>query len=253
MNNTKTALITGASSGFGEAIARKLAFNGYKLILTARRHERLRQLSEELEFTYDIQTQLFPFDVRRKDQVMEAANFCKSLGTKIDVIINNAGLALGLSGIADGDPDDWDNMLDTNVKGLLYVTKYFIQLMPNGGHIVNIGSIAGKEVYANGNVYCASKHAVDALNQAMRIDLLQKEIKVSQIAPGMADTEFSLVRFNGDSEKAKSVYKNLNPLLAEDIADAVEFVLSRPAHVCINDMVIMPTAQANASTVYRKP
>ena len=245
-------LITGASSGFGQAIARTLAAEGRSLIITARRKERLQRLAEELSGQTGVEVIPLCFDVRSRDEVEDAAEELKGRGIQLNHLINNAGLALGMSDIANGDVEDWDQMIDTNVKGLLYATKSFLHLMPDGGHIVNIGSIAGKEVYPGGNVYCASKHAVDALNRAMRIDLLERRIRVSQVAPGLADTEFSIVRFKGDTEKAKKVYEGLVPLYAQDIADAVSFILSRPEHVCINDMVIMATAQGSATAVRRK-
>jgi NADP-dependent 3-hydroxy acid dehydrogenase YdfG len=247
----KTALVTGATSGFGEAIARILAKSGHSLIITGRREDRLLKLKTELEKEHPTQVRSLCFDVRQREQVIAAAKSIEDIGIQVDFLINNAGLALGVSGVENGDVDDWDQMLDTNVKGLLYVTKYFLPIMPNGSHIVNIGSIAGKEVYPGGNVYCASKHAVDALNRAMRIDLLERHIKVSQVAPGLAETEFSIVRFKGDSEKAAQVYKGLVPLCAQDIAEAVEFILSRPPHVCINDLVIMASAQGSATLVRR--
>lgn len=245
-------LITGASSGFGQAIARTLAEEGCSLIITARRKERLQRLAEELSGRTGVEVIPLCFDVRRRDEVEAAAEELKGRGIQLRHLINNAGLALGLSDIANGDVNDWDQMIDTNLKGLLYTTRSFLQLMPDGGHIVNIGSIAGKEVYPGGNVYCASKHAVDALNRAMRIDLLERRIRVSQVAPGLAETEFSVVRFKGDVEKAKKVYEGLVPLYAQDIADAVSFILSRPKHVCINDIVIMATAQGSATAVRRK-
>ena len=245
-------LITGASSGFGQAIARTLAEEGRSLIITARRKERLQRLAEELSGRKGVEVIPLYFDVRRRDEVEAAAEELKGRGIRLRHLINNAGLALGLSDIANGDVNDWDQMIDTNLKGLLYTTRSFLQLMPDGGHIVNIGSIAGKEVYPGGNVYCASKHAVDALSRAMRIDLLERRIRVSQVAPGLAETEFSVVRFKGDVEKAKKVYEGLVPLYAQDIADAVSFILSRPKHVCINDIVIMATAQGSATAVRRK-
>lgn len=245
-------LITGASSGFGQAIARTLAEEGRSLIITARRKERLQRLAEELSGRKGVEVIPLCFDVRRRDEVEAAAEELKGRGIQLRHLINNAGLALGLSDIANGDVNDWDQMIDTNLKGLLYTTRSFLQLMPYGGHIVNIGSIAGKEVYPGGNVYCASKHAVDALSRAMRIDLLERRIRVSQVAPGLAETEFSVVRFKGDVEKAKKVYEGLVPLYAQDIADAVSFILSRPKHVCINDIVIMATAQGSATAVRRK-
>ena len=244
-------LVTGASSGFGEAIARKLAAIGRSIIITGRRSDRLEKLAIELKNSHQVEVKVLVFDVRNAREVATAARQLTDADIVVEALINNAGLALGVSGIADGELEDWDQMIDTNIKGLLYCTKYFLPLMPDGGQIVNIGSIAGKEVYPGGNVYCATKHAVDALNRAMRIDLLHRGIRVSQVAPGMAETEFSLVRFKGDQQKASSVYKGLEPLYAYDIADAVIFILTRPPHVCINDMVIMATAQASATLVRR--
>ncbi len=193
------------------------------------------------------------FDVRDEKQVASAINSIPSDFKKIDVLVNNAGLAAGLSAIQDGNLNDWERMIDTNVKGLLYVTKHVSQMMivNKKGHIINVGSIAGKEVYANGNVYCATKHAVDALNKGMRIDLLPHGIKVSAVNPGMVETEFSIVRFDGDEERAKKVYENIVPLKPEDIAETIYWIASRPAHVNINDVIIMPTIQANSTTVLR--
>lgn len=245
-------LVTGASSGFGEAIARKLAALGQSIIITGRREDRLESLANELRDSHQTKVKVLAFDVRNAQQVAMAARQLEEERMVVEALINNAGLALGVSGIADGELEDWDQMIDTNIKGLLYCTKYFLPLMPDGGQIVNIGSIAGKEVYPGGNVYCATKHAVDALNRAMRIDLLNRGIRVSQVAPGMAETEFSLVRFKGDQHKASAVYKGLEPLYANDIADAVIFILTRPPHVCINDMVIMASAQASATLVRRR-
>ena len=250
----KYIFITGASSGFGEAIARIFAKNGWSLILTARREDRLKSLKAELS-SEAIDVQIFPLDVR----IESAVNACvsalpESVKSNIEVLINNAGLAVGRSPIDQGLVEDWERMIDTNVKGLLYVSRAVIPILKqNGkGHIVNISSIAGKEVYADGNVYCASKHAVDALSKAMRIDLVQDGIKVTNIAPGAVDTEFSLVRFKGDETKAKTVYQGFDPLQAIDIAETVYFACSRPAHVCINDLVIMPSAQASSTVFYKK-
>ncbi len=250
----KYIFITGASSGFGEAIARIFAKNGWSLILTARREDRLKSLKAELT-SEAIDVQIFPLDVR----IESAVNACvsalpESVKSNIEVLINNAGLAVGRSPIDQGLVEDWERMIDTNVKGLLYVSRAVIPILKqNGkGHIVNISSIAGKEVYADGNVYCASKHAVDALSKAMRIDLVQDGIKVTNIAPGAVDTEFSLVRFKGDETKAKTVYQGFDPLQAIDIAETVYFACSRPAHVCINDLVIMPSAQASSTVFYKK-
>lgn len=250
----KTAFITGASSGIGEAIAHILAANGYRLILAARRIDRLTSLSQQLFQTYNTDVYTLALDVRYRDQVAEAVASLPEEWRKIDVLVNNAGLASGLSSIEAGDMDDWDVMIDTNVKGLLYVTRTVLPLMTEQsyGHIINIGSIAGKEVYANGNVYCATKHAVDALNKSMRIDLAKYPIKVTSVNPGAVETEFSIVRFHGDTERAKKVYEGFENLLASDIAEAVWFALSRPAHVNINELVIMPTAQPVAGIIHRK-
>ena len=252
----RTVLITGASSGIGEACAKVLANEGnYRLLLCARRADRLEQLKNNLlQSLKGLEVHTFVLDVRYKEEVFSAIENLPTEWKNIDILINNAGLSQGLDAIQDGDTDDWDRMIDTNVKGLLYVSKAVIPLLKNSSnaHIVNLGSIAGKEVYPNGNVYCATKHAVDALNKAMRIDLLPFGIKVTAINPGMVETEFSEVRFHGDKERAKNVYTGLMPLSGEDIAETIAFVLSRPAHVNINDLLIMPTAQANGTIVNRK-
>ena len=248
---SKIALVTGATSGIGRATARILAQNNYKIILCGRRKERLETLEKELsEFT---QIYTLCFDVRDKKAVFESINSLPSDFSKIDVLINNAGNAHGLSPIQDGDVDDWDAMIDINVKGLLYVSKAIIPQMieRKSGHIINIGSTAGKEVYPNGNVYCASKFAVDALNKSMRIDLNPFGIRVGAIHPGMVETEFSEVRFKGDKDKAATTYKGLKPLTPEDIADIIHFVVSRPYHVNIADLIVFPTAQASATIVNR--
>lgn len=247
--NSKIALITGATSGIGAACAETFAQQGYSLILVARRAQLLEENAAQLKTKYDINIQTLVADVRDKENLSQTLKSLPADWKQVDVLINNAGLSQGLDPIDKGDTDDWDTMIDTNVKGLLYVTKIVSNWMipQKRGHIINIGSIAGKEVYPNGNVYCASKHAVDALNKGMRIDLLPYNIKVTAINPGMVETEFSLVRFKGDEERAKNVYKGFEPLLAQDIADAIWFVVSRPAHVNINDMLIMPTAQASAT------
>ena len=243
----KIALITGATSGIGMATAKLFAEKGFNLILCGRRLERLEQLESSLNKLTKVTS--LQFDVRDKIEVFKAIDSLPKEFKEIDFLINNAGNAHGLSTIQDGDIDDWDAMIDINVKGLLYVSKAVLPIMTerNGGFIVNIGSIAGKEVYPNGNVYCASKHAVDALNKAMRIDLNKFNIRVSGIHPGAVETEFSDVRFKGDSEKAKSVYKGFNALQAEDIADIIHFVVTRPYHVNIEDLVVFPTAQASAT------
>ena len=225
----KTIMITGATSGFGRAIAVKFAKNGYNLIITGRRKERLDELEREL-IQDKVRVLSLNFDVRNRSEVGSVVQKLPAEWKNIDILVNNAGLAAGLSHIDDGDIDDWDRMVDTNVKGLLYVTRAVAPLMVarNSGHIFNISSIAGKEVYENGNVYCASKSAVDALSKAMRIDLLRHSIRVTNIAPGMAETEFSLVRFKGDKEKADAVYKGVKALSAEDIADVILFLCNSP-------------------------
>jgi 3-hydroxy acid dehydrogenase / malonic semialdehyde reductase len=250
----KIAFITGATAGIGKATAELFAKNGYNIIITGRRTERLAEFSAQLKSQFNIDVLSLNFDVRNLQEVEQAVNSIPSEWKKINVLVNNAGLAVGLNSIQEGLIDDWERMIDTNIKGLLYITRTLTPLMiENGfGHIVNIGSIAGKEVYANGNVYCATKHAVDALSQGMRIDLLPHNIKVTAINPGMVDTEFSIVRFKGDDSRAKNVYKGMQPLKAEDIAETIYWVASRPAHVNINDIIIMPTVQANATTTIRK-
>jgi NADP-dependent 3-hydroxy acid dehydrogenase YdfG len=246
----KTALITGASSGIGLACAELLAAAGYDLILTARRQERLEEIKQRLSAAHAVSVQTLQLDVRDKEQVGEAFEKLEAP----DVLINNAGLALGLSHFYAGDTDQWDTMIDTNVKGLLYVSRAMAEKMiaRGAGHIVNIGSIAGKEVYENGNVYCASKHAVDALTRGMRIELAGKGVKVTGIHPGAVETEFSIVRFGGDVERAKKVYDGFENLVAADIADAVVWAVTRPEHVNINDIVIMPKAQPAAGVIHRK-
>jgi NADP-dependent 3-hydroxy acid dehydrogenase YdfG len=249
----KTVLITGATSGIGEAAARIFAKNGCKLILTGRREDRLKTFSNQLIIEFGIEVLSLVFDVRNLEAVQNAVYNLPENWRAIDVLLNNAGLAVGLNAIQDGVIDDWERMIDTNIKGLLYVTRCFAPLMVarNSGHIINIGSIAGKEVYANGNVYCATKHAVDALTKAMRIDMVKHGIKVTQIAPGAVETEFSVVRFKGDKSAAENVYKGFTPLTAIDIAEVIYYVSSLPAHVCINDLVITPTAQASATNFYK--
>lgn len=247
------AFITGATAGIGKATAEIFAKNKYDLIITGRRKERLDAFSQHLKSIYGIDVLSLHFDVRNSSEVQVAVNSIPDKWKKINVLVNNAGLAVGLNSIQEGALDDWERMIDTNVKGLLYVTRTLAPLLiANGsGHIVNLGSIAGKEVYANGNVYCATKHAVDALSKSMRIDLLPHHIKVTAIHPGMVETEFSIVRFKGDEQRAQSVYKGVQPLTAEDIAETIYWTASRPAHVNINDIVIMPAVQANATTVLR--
>src|SRR5664280_2903852 len=250
----KTIMITGATTGFGKATALKFAENGFNIIITGRRKELLDELEKELQTVGNIKTLSLNFDVRKKDEVESVIGNLPEEWKKIDILVNNAGLAVGLSHIQDGDTDDWDRMIDTNVKGLLYVTRAVAPLMVarNKGHIFNIGSIAGIETYENGNVYCASKFAVGALSKSMRIDMLKNNIRVTLIAPGMADTEFSLVRFKGDEQKAKSVYKGIDALTAENIADAIYYCATLPAHVCINELEITPTQQASVNHNVRK-
>ena len=249
---TKTAFITGATSGIGKATAQLFAKNNIRLILCGRRKERLQELEKELSLITEVST--LQFDVSKRKDVEAAMQSLPENFKDIDILINNAGNAHGLSSIQDGDVDDWDAMLDINVKGLLYVSKAIIPLMVtnNKGFIVNIGSIAAKDVYPNGNVYCASKHAVDALNKAMRIDLNKYNIRVSAIHPGAVETEFSEVRFKGDTEKATSVYAGYKALQAKDIADIIHFVVTRPYHVNIEDLVVYPIAQATPTILNRQ-
>ena len=250
----KTALITGATSGIGRAVADIFAENKYNLIVTGRRSERLQELKAALEQQHGISVLALCFDVRDNDEVVRNIASLPVEWRNIDVLVNNAGLAVGLNHIQDGVLDDWERMIDTNIKGLLYVTRAVSPLMVarNSGHIVNICSIAGKEVYENGNVYCATKHAVDALSKAMRIDMLGHNIKVTNICPGAVETEFSIVRFKGDTQRAAGTYRGIEPLTGRDIAECIYFAVSLPQHVCINDMMIMPTAQADSRTFNRK-
>jgi NADP-dependent 3-hydroxy acid dehydrogenase YdfG len=244
---SKIILITGASSGFGKATATKFAAGGWNLILTARRKEKLDELAKALEANYGIKTLCLIFDVQDKKAVFENLQNLPTEWQAINILVNNAGLALGRDSFENANLEDWETMIDTNVKGLLYASKAVLpMLIKEKGHIINIGSTAGKEVYKDGNVYCASKHAVDAISKAQRIDLLPYQIKVTAIHPGAADTEFSVVRFKGDAEKANAVYTGYTPLMAEDIADTIWYVANTPAHVCINDLVITCVAQANS-------
>ena len=246
----KICFITGASSGIGKACAELFAANGYKLILMARREDRLMTIQNSLE----VPCFLLKADVRNYSEVQAAVASLPEEWKKIDILINNAGLAAGLDKFDQGNLADWEQMIDTNVKGLLYVSKEVIPLMEkNGkGHIINLSSTAGKEVYALGNVYCASKHAVEAISKGMRIDLLEKNIKVTNIAPGMVETEFSVVRFKGDQDKADGVYKGLTPLTGKDVAQVIYFATTLPDHVNINDLTLTPTAQANSFYNIRK-
>jgi NADP-dependent 3-hydroxy acid dehydrogenase YdfG len=247
---TKTALITGASSGIGYQTAKVLAEKGFQLIICGRRKERLQELQAALKPT---PVHVLVFDVRSKQAVDEAISSLPEAFKQIDLLVNNAGNAHGLSAIQDGDTDDWDNMIDLNVKGLLYLTRAITPQMVarKSGQIINVGSIAGKEVYANGNVYCATKHAVDALTRSMLIDLNPYGIKVGSINPGMVETEFSVVRFKGDEERAKKVYEGLQPLTPLDVANAIGYMATLPPHVNISDLTILPTAQGAATVVKR--
>jgi NADP-dependent 3-hydroxy acid dehydrogenase YdfG len=251
MMDSKTAFITGATSGIGKATATLFAKHKIRLILCGRRKELLVQLKDELSQCTEVT--ILQFDVRNKEEVFQAVASLPNNFKEIDILINNAGNAHGLSTIQEGSTDDWDAMIDINVKGLLYVSRAILPQMVarNSGFVVNIGSIAGKEVYPNGNVYCATKFAVDALNKAMRIDLNKYNIRISAIHPGAVETEFSDVRFKGDKEKSQSVYSGYSPLQALDIAEIIYFVVTRPAHVNIEDLVVFPTAQASA-TILRK-
>jgi NADP-dependent 3-hydroxy acid dehydrogenase YdfG len=240
------ALITGATSGFGKATAIRFAEHGYNVIITGRRQDRLNELEDYIKENFEVDVLTLCFDVRDREETINELNAIPHEWKDVTVLVNNAGLAAGLSTIQDGDIDDWETMIDTNLKGLLYVTRTVSPWMikNNKGHIINIGSIAGKDVYPKGNVYCATKFAVDALSRAMRIDMLPHGIRVTAIHPGAAETEFSLVRYHGDSDKAKSVYAGYEPLIADDIADIAYFAASRPAHVVLNEIVVTPTAQA---------
>lgn len=250
----KIALITGATSGIGEATAILLAKNDFDVIITGRRKDLLEKVRHKIEMETTSKVHTLCFDIRKYSEVIEAVQGISDNWKKIDVLVNNAGLAAGLDHIQEGNLEDWEQMIDTNVKGLLYITKEITPWMiANGsGHIINLGSIAGKEVYEKGNVYCATKFAVDALSKGMRIDLVKHNIKVTCIAPGMVETEFSMVRFKGDSAKAAKVYEGVIPLYAEDIAQAILFAVTRPPHVNIDEILIMPTAQASATVVNRK-
>ena len=249
----KIIFVSGATSGIGMATAYRFAREGYDVIINGRRGDRLAALKKELE-KLGSGVLALPFDVRNREEVENAIQSMPDEWKSIDVLLNNAGLAVGLSHIDKGDTDDWERMIDTNIKGLLWLTRYVAPLMVSRGqgHIINIGSIAGKEVYENGNVYCASKFAVDALSRGMRIDLVSHNIKVTNLAPGMVETEFSIVRFKGDKDKAATPYKGMKPLTGDDIADVIYYCASLPAHVNINDILVMPTAQASATHVFRK-
>lgn len=250
----KTVCITGATSGIGKAIALRLARENYQLILTGRRADRLDELKNELENSFDIKVATLCFDIRKYEEVEQALELLPNEYKEIDILVNNAGLAAGLDPVYSGDIDDWERMIDTNIKGLLYMTRLVSPRMVAGksGHIINIGSIAGREVYPNGVVYCATKHAVDALSKGMRMDFLPYGIKVTQVCPGAVETEFSIVRFKGDKQRADKVYEGYRSLVAEDIAEAVYYAVSQPAHVDVQDLLIMPAAQAGITMFHKE-
>jgi 3-hydroxy acid dehydrogenase/malonic semialdehyde reductase len=250
----KTVLITGATSGFGKAMAQTFAANQYNVIITGRRADRLDALQQELTASYKIQAHALVFDVRNKDAVFNAISQIPDHLKAIDILINNAGLALGRDYFEDADLEDWETMLDTNVKGMMYVTKAVLPFMieHKQGHIINMGSVAGKEVYEKGNGYCASKYAADALSQSMRVDLLRHKIKVTAIHPGAAETEFSMVRFKGNETAAQKIYDGYQPLSAQDVADVVYYTTTVPAHVCINELVLTCLSQANSYYLNRE-
>lgn len=246
-------MVTGATAGFGRATAKKFASNGYKVIITGRRQERLDEVEKELSLL-NAEVLSLNFDVRKRYEVEDTIAGIPEKWKNIDILVNNAGLAVGLSHVDDANLDDWDRMIDTNIKGLLYVTRTVAPLMISrgSGHIINISSIAGSDIYEYGNVYCATKSAVNSLSKAMRIDLLGHNIKVTNIAPGMAETEFSLVRFKGDKERARKVYTGIDALKAEDIAEVIYFCANLPQHVCINNLEITPTQQATVTNLNKK-
>jgi len=250
----KVVFITGASSGIGKACAYQFAEAGANLIISARRLNMINEIAENIKSKYSVEVFAFRLDVRNKNEVFNAINSLDDRWKNIDILVNNAGLAKGLAKLYEDDPDNWESMIDTNVKGLLYVTRAIVPLMVQrkSGHVINIGSIAGRVAYPNGSVYCATKHAVLAINNSLRMDLIDKNIRVSTVDPGMVETDFSNIRFNGDKEKAKHVYRGLKPLTADDIADTVLFCASRPSHINISEVVITPTAQANAFVAYRE-
>ncbi len=249
---SKIILVTGASAGFGKAIATKFAAGGWNLILTARRKEKLDELAKSLETSYGIKTLCLAFDIQDKNAVFANLQNLPAEWQAVNILVNNAGLALGRDSFEQANIEDWETMIDTNVKGLLYASKAVLpHLIKEKGHIINIGSTAAKEVYKDGNIYCATKHAVDAISKAQRIDLLQYQVKVTAIHPGAVETDFSLVRFKGDAEKAKAVYAGYTPLKPEDIADTIWFVANTPAHVCINDLVLTCVAQGNSTLIHK--
>jgi 3-hydroxy acid dehydrogenase / malonic semialdehyde reductase len=250
---SRTILVTGATSGFGKAIAEKFAAERFNVIITGRRKDRLDEITKSLAGQYSVRVHALELDVQDRDAVTAAINGLPEEWKKIDILVNNAGLALGRDYFEEASLDDWDTMIDTNLKGLIYVTKAVVPFMIRGkaGHIINIGSTAGKEVYEKGNVYCATKHAVDAISKAMRIDLLRHAIKVTSVHPGAAETEFSKVRFKGDEATAGKVYEGYKALEAKDIADICYYCATLPSHVCINDLVVTCTAQANSFLTFK--
>lgn len=250
---SKIVFITGATSGFGKASAELFAANKWNIILNGRRLDRLQEIKTQLQEQYEVDVFLLPFDVQQKNEVFTAINSLPEAWQTIDVLLNNAGLALGRDHFDVAEMDDWEIMIDTNLKGLLYVSRAVLPYMikRKAGHIINLGSTAGKEAYENGNVYCASKAAVDSVSKGMRIDLLQHNIKVTAIHPGAAETEFSMIRFKGNEQKAAAVYEGYTPLSAKDVADVIYYCASLPQHVCINDLVLTCTAQANSFYTYK--
>lgn len=249
----QTVLITGATAGIGKACAALFAQNKYRVICTGRRQERLQALANELHNRYQAEVLPLTFDVRDQAMVENTLRNVPDDWRQVDILINNAGLAAGKDPIQQGKRDNWERMIDTNVKGLLYVSEQIIPQMVarKSGHIINVSSTAGKETYPGGNVYCASKHAVESITEGMRQDLLPYNIRVSRVSPGMVETEFSMVRFEGNQQAAKATYQGMTPLRAEDVADAIYYMATRPAHVCVNDLVLLPTAQANSYVVQR--
>lgn len=250
----KIVFISGASSGIGMACARSFAREGANLILAARRKERLEKLASELKEEFNTESRILSFDIQNYQEIKEAFNSLPEDWKNVDILINNAGLAKGMQKLQDGNPDDWDVMINTNIKGLLYLTREVLPFMVKreSGHIINLGSTAGHDVYPSGNVYCATKFAVNAITQSLRIDVLDKSIKVSSVDPGMVETEFSVVRFSGDIERAKNVYKGVDPLTPHDVADAILYCATRPQHVNINEIILTPVAQAQSNFVVRK-
>jgi 3-hydroxy acid dehydrogenase/malonic semialdehyde reductase len=249
----KTILITGATAGIGRACAELFAKEGYRIIITGRRKDRLEGLTAQLTTNFGAEVYALPFDVRDQAAVEKSIKSLPEAWRQIDILINNAGLAAGRDPIQEGKRENWERMIDTNVKGLLYVSEQIIpqMMVRKSGHIINVGSTAGKETYPAGNVYCATKYAVEALTEGMRQDLLPHNIRVSRVCPGMVETEFSLVRFDGDQQAADATYAGFEPLHPEDVADAIFYMATRPPHVCVNDLVLLPTAQANSYVVHK--